>query len=69
LLKKRYLTASSVTGAAGQRGMRISTRSNLAAHLETRALLSQEQIARYDALRGYGGGAPPPGHDHHPHNG
>jgi hypothetical protein len=42
---------------------------HLAAHLETRALLSQEQIARYDALRGYGGGAPPPGHDHHPHNG
>ena len=42
---------------------------HLAAHLETRALLSPEQIARYDTLRGYAGGTPPPGHHHHPHNG
>ena len=42
---------------------------HLAAHLETRSLLSPEQIAHYDALRGYGGGAPPAGHDHRPHNG
>lgn len=42
---------------------------HLAAHLETRALLSPEQIARYDALRGYAGGAAAPAHDHHRHNG
>jgi hypothetical protein len=42
---------------------------HLAAHLETRELLKPEQIARYDALRGYAGGAPPPAHDHHRHNG
>ena len=42
---------------------------HLAAHLETRALLSAEQIARYDALRGYAGNATPAGHHHHLHNG
>jgi hypothetical protein len=42
---------------------------HLAAHLETRALLSPDQIARYDALRGYGSNAPPAGQDHHPHSG
>ncbi|PWC53078.1 Spy/CpxP family protein refolding chaperone [Azospirillum sp. TSO22-1] len=39
---------------------------HLAAHLETRAALSGEQIARYDALRGYTGNAEQhPGHGHH----
>jgi Heavy-metal resistance len=42
---------------------------HLTAHLETRDQLSPEQIARYDALRGYGGDVPPAGHDHHPHKG
>jgi hypothetical protein len=42
---------------------------HLTAHLETRALLTQDQIARYDALRGYGGDVSPSGHDHHHHNG
>jgi hypothetical protein len=41
----------------------------LAAHLETRALLTQAQVARYDALRGYSDAAPdtgiPPAHHHH----
>ena len=39
---------------------------HLAAHLRTSALLSAEQIARYNALRGYGArpcAAVPPGHD------
>lgn len=31
---------------------------HLAAHLATRRLLSPEQVARYDALRGYAGGEP-----------
>ena len=38
---------------------------HLAAHLETRPLLSPEQIARYQRLRGYGDAAAPPSH-HHP---
>jgi Spy/CpxP family protein refolding chaperone len=38
---------------------------HLAAHLTQRALLTPEQVARYDALRGYQGGATPPGG--HPH--
>jgi hypothetical protein len=42
---------------------------HLTAHLETRVLLSPEQIARYDALRGYTGGPGPPPHDHHRHDG
>ena len=36
--------------------------SHLRAHLLTRAALTREQIARYDALRGYGAGAH---HGHH----
>ena len=39
---------------------------HLSAHLETPALLTREQIARYDALRGYrlhGGGTAHGGHD------
>lgn len=39
---------------------------HLAAHLKVSALLSSEQVARYNALRGYGAGpcaAVPPGHD------
>jgi Spy/CpxP family protein refolding chaperone len=34
---------------------------HLEAHIETAALLSPEQIARYDALRGYGGMPSPAG--------
>jgi Spy/CpxP family protein refolding chaperone len=41
---------------------------HLAAHLTQRALLTPEQVARYDALRGYQGGATPPGgHSHGRH--
>jgi hypothetical protein len=36
---------------------------HLAAHLETRAVLTADQVARYDALRGYGEGAHAPGHE------
>jgi len=42
---------------------------HLAAHLETRAVLQPEQISRYDILRGYAAGAPPPAHDHRRHSG
>jgi len=43
---------------------------HLRAHIEQRAILSDEQVARYDRLRGYGGpgahdGHPQHGHDHH----
>lgn len=45
---------------------------HLAAHLETRAVLTPTQVARYDELRGYGGGgsdgAAQPQH-HHGHGG
>src|SRR5215472_6212516 len=42
---------------------------HLTAHLETRAVLRPEQIARYDILRGYAAGGPPPAHDHRHHSG
>jgi Spy/CpxP family protein refolding chaperone len=38
---------------------------HLAAHLETRALLQPDQIARYEQLRGYGDPATPAQHHHH----
>ena len=38
---------------------------HLSAHLETPALLTHEQIARYDALRGYGAHAGGTGHGEH----
>lgn len=41
---------------------------HLAAHLETRAVLTPAQITRYDALRGYGDGSEQP-HHHHDHGG
>jgi len=42
---------------------------HLGAHLETRALLTQAQIARYDELRGYGSRGDAAAHDHmHPGN-
>ncbi len=37
---------------------------HLAAHIETKALLTDAQAAQYAALRGYGGDAKP--HEHHP---
>ena len=42
---------------------------HLAAHLETRAALSEEQVARYNALRGYTGSAPAQSHGRHKHGG
>ena len=42
---------------------------HLTAHLETRAVLRPEQIARYDILRGYAAGGTPPAHDHRRHSG
>lgn len=37
---------------------------HLATHLETRAVLSEAQVARYDELRGYTGAAPAQQHRH-----
>ena len=37
---------------------------HLSAHLETRAVLNPDQIARYEQLRGYGGPATTPQHHH-----
>ena len=42
---------------------------HLAAHLETRALLRDEQVARYDELRGYAAGAGEHRPEHHPGHG
>jgi hypothetical protein len=39
---------------------------HLSAHLETRALLNADQIARYERLRGYGGNPQAPVQHHHP---
>jgi hypothetical protein len=38
---------------------------HLAAHLETRAVLTPQQVALYDRLRGYAGDAPPATHRGH----
>jgi hypothetical protein len=38
---------------------------HLSAHLETRSLLSTDQIARYEQLRGYGDPEAPTQHHHH----
>ncbi|HYH46252.1 MAG TPA: Spy/CpxP family protein refolding chaperone [Thermoanaerobaculia bacterium] len=40
---------------------------HLAAHLEMNKVLTAEQVARYDQLRGYGTGAPAPHQHHHGH--
>lgn len=40
---------------------------HLAAHLEMRDVLTEAQVARYDALRGYTGSAQPPQHQPHRH--
>jgi LTXXQ motif family protein len=38
--------------------------SHLETHRRTRALMTDEQVARYDALRGYGSSKSPAGHKH-----
>ena len=38
---------------------------HLAAHLETRSVLSLQQITTYDVFRGYANGAVPPSRGHH----
>jgi hypothetical protein len=38
---------------------------HLGAHIETKRVLTQEQVARYAELRGYSGGLPAPGMLHH----
>jgi len=59
------LTDATAAIAALQGRLRAA---HLAAHLETRALLTADQVARYDRLRGYGADAPaaPGQHRHQP---
>jgi hypothetical protein len=38
--------------------------SHLKTHIEARKLLTSEQVAQYDALRGYSKGTAPAGHGH-----
>jgi Spy/CpxP family protein refolding chaperone len=52
------------TTAIGELGGRLRS-VHLAAHLETRALLSPDQIGTYERLRGYRDAGPSPGHQHH----
>jgi Spy/CpxP family protein refolding chaperone len=40
--------------------------SHLKTHIEARKLLTPEQVAQYDTLRGYSKGAAPAGHGHQP---
>lgn len=42
-------------------------RVHLQAHLDQRAVLTAEQVSRYDTLRGYGGGGAGHAHDGHSH--
>jgi hypothetical protein len=49
------------TGAIGDIQGRLRA-VHLAAHLDTRALLSREQITEYDKLRGYADAGTPGGH-------
>jgi len=53
--------AAATTAIAGLQGRLRAV--HLSAHLETRALLNADQIARYQLLRGYG--ASPAEHHHH----
>ena len=55
---------AAATAAIGELQGRLRT-VHLAAHLETRALLNPDQIARYQQLRGYGDSQAPVQH-HHP---
>ena len=55
---------AAATAAIGELQGRLRT-VHLAAHLETRALLNPDQIARYQQLRGYGDSQAPVQHHHH----
>jgi Spy/CpxP family protein refolding chaperone len=67
LFAKGEITPDRLTGeTAVIGGLQGRLRSvHLAAHLETRALLSADQITLYQQLRGYGGSAAPSTHHHH----
>jgi hypothetical protein len=55
---------AAATAAIGELQGRLR-KVHLAAHLETRALLNPDQIARYQQLRGYGDSRAPVQHHHH----
>jgi hypothetical protein len=67
------MTASDLAAATAEIGvLQGQLRAvHLTAHLEMRAVLTADQIARYDALRGYTGAPPPtaPGGHQHRHGG
>jgi Spy/CpxP family protein refolding chaperone len=74
---ERELDALFARGSADDAGVRRATdriaqlqgrlrAAHLAAHLETRRILTAEQIRKYDELRGYAGGAHA-GHGQHKH--
>jgi hypothetical protein len=54
---------AAATSAIGELQGRLRS-VHLAAHLETRALLDSDQIARYEQLRGYSNPAGPLHHHH-----
>ena len=73
--RERDLDRAFASGAIDQDNLAASTAAiaevqgrlravHLAAHLETRAVLTADQVARYDALRGYGDGGAAPAHGH-----
>ena len=57
---ERSLRAAVSETARLQGALRVA---HLRAHLEVKKLLSPAQVRKYDELRGYGAGAPPPPHD------
>ena len=66
--ERRIDRASLAAATAGIAQLQGELRAvHLAAHLETRAALSEEQVSRYNALRGYGGPGNDKGHGHHGH--
>jgi len=70
LFAERRVTAESLARATAEIGrLQGELRAtHLAAHLETRALLTPDQIAAYDGLRGYGKGKGKAHSGHHPSN-
>lgn len=70
LFAERRVTAESLARATAEIGrLQGELRAtHLAAHLETRALLTPDQIAAYDGLRGYGNGKGKAHSGDHPSN-
>ena len=69
LFAERHATPAAVDAAAAAAGeAQAALRAvHLRTHLDTAAVLTPAQIARYNVLRGYGGAAAPPPHARHRH--